>query len=82
MDDDAPARWFLNRGERGNPDTHLHEETPGEQSWSEGNLVRPLIHGAAYFRRLHEELTQLRAGDRVFFTDWRGDPDEIPSTAA
>ena len=76
MDDDAPARWFLKRGERGNPDTRLHEETPGEQSWSEGNLVRPVIHGAAYFRRLHEELTQLREGDRVYFTDWRGDPDE------
>ncbi|MDQ1583366.1 MAG: hypothetical protein QOF36_1420, partial [Microbacteriaceae bacterium] len=45
-------------------------------SWSEGNLVRPLIHGATYFARLHEELTALHAGDRVWFTDWRGDADE------
>jgi phosphatidylserine/phosphatidylglycerophosphate/cardiolipin synthase-like enzyme len=38
--------------------------------------VRPLVHGATYFARLHEELTALRPGDRVFFTDWRGDADE------
>jgi hypothetical protein len=38
--------------------------------------VRPLIHGATYFARLHEELTALQAGDRVWFTDWRGDADE------
>ena len=36
----------------------------------------PLVHGAVYFRRLYEELCALRAGDRVFFTDWRGDADE------
>ncbi|XAS62757.1 phospholipase D-like domain-containing protein [Micrococcaceae bacterium Sec5.8] len=39
--------------------------------------MRPLIHGAAYFARLHEELTALKAGDRVWFTDWRGDADEL-----
>ena len=44
--------------------------------WTAGNLVRPLVHGATYFRRLHDELQQLQEGDRVFFTDWRGDPDE------
>ena len=44
--------------------------------WTAGNRVRPLVHGATYFRRLHDELQQLRAGDRVYFTDWRGDPDE------
>lgn len=38
--------------------------------------MRPLVHGATYFARLHEELTALRRGDRVFFTDWRGDADE------
>ena len=38
--------------------------------------MRPLIHGATYFARLHEELTALKAGDRVWFTDWRGDADE------
>ena len=76
MDDDARTRWFLNSDERGNPDTRLHEESPGEQPWSEDNLVAPLVHGTTYFRRLYEELSALRAGDRVYFTDWRGDPDE------
>ena len=41
-----------------------------------GETWRPLIHGARYFARLHEELTVLRAGDRVWFTDWRGDANE------
>jgi phosphatidylserine/phosphatidylglycerophosphate/cardiolipin synthase-like enzyme len=44
--------------------------------WTEGNLVQPLVHGATYFRRLHDELQLLDDGDRVYFTDWRGDPDE------
>ena len=44
--------------------------------WTAGDLVVPLVHGATYFRRLHDELQQLQAGDRVYFTDWRGDPDE------
>ena len=38
--------------------------------------MRPLIHGASYFARLHDELTALQPGDRVWFTDWRGDADE------
>ena len=29
---------------------------PGTSAWSEGNLVRPLIHGATYFAELHERL--------------------------
>ena len=71
------ADWFLNRLERGNPATVVQTGGPGLSAWSEGNLVRPLVHGAAYFSRLHEELSVLRAGDRVFFTDWRGDADEL-----
>jgi phosphatidylserine/phosphatidylglycerophosphate/cardiolipin synthase-like enzyme len=35
-----------------------------------------LIHGATYFDRLATEVQALRAGDHLFFTDWRGDPDE------
>jgi phosphatidylserine/phosphatidylglycerophosphate/cardiolipin synthase-like enzyme len=68
--------WFLSGAERGNLATDVHAGGPGSPSWSEGNLVRPLIHGATYFARLHEELTELQAGDRVWFTDWRGDADE------
>ncbi|MGH3497431.1 MAG: phospholipase D family protein [Nocardioidaceae bacterium] len=75
MPDDAPSRWFLSPAERDNPATTI--DGPGGQGWSDGNLVRPLVHGATYFRRLHEELTALRTGDRVFFTDWRGDADQL-----
>jgi phosphatidylserine/phosphatidylglycerophosphate/cardiolipin synthase-like enzyme len=45
-------------------------------SWSTGNQVRVLVHGATYFQRLHDELRLLRRGDRVYFTDWRGDADQ------
>ncbi|WP_426324072.1 phospholipase D family protein [Microbacterium sp. E-13] len=72
--DGAAAEWFLDRAERGNPASVI--DASGS-AWSEGNLVRPLVHGATYFARLHEELTALRPGDRVFFTDWRGDADEL-----
>ena len=75
MDDDA-GDWFLTRAERGNAATDVQAGDRGSASWSEGNLVRPLVHGATYFARLHEELTALRPGDRVWFTDWRGDADE------
>ena len=79
--DDAPRRWFLTAQERGNPDTDLDRGAAGGageagESWSAGNLVRPLVHGAHYFQRLYEELCALRPGDRLYFTDWRGDADE------
>jgi phosphatidylserine/phosphatidylglycerophosphate/cardiolipin synthase-like enzyme len=74
--DSNPGTWFLSRAERGNTATGVHAGDDGSESWSEGNLVRPLIHGATYFARLHEELSDLQAGDRVWFTDWRGDGDE------
>jgi phosphatidylserine/phosphatidylglycerophosphate/cardiolipin synthase-like enzyme len=41
-----------------------------------GNLVTPLVHGATYFARLCEVVADTAAGDEIFFTDWRGDPDE------
>lgn len=65
--------WFLSAGERGNAATGIDEGG----AWTEGNLVRPLVHGATYFRRLYDELCGLRSGDRVYFTDWRGDADEV-----
>ncbi|AGB24109.1 phosphatidylserine/phosphatidylglycerophosphate/cardiolipin synthase [Mycobacterium sp. JS623] len=61
--------WFLTDAERGNPASKL-------PAWCEGNRVEPLIHGATYFDRLAAEVEVLRAGDHLFFTDWRGDPDE------
>jgi phosphatidylserine/phosphatidylglycerophosphate/cardiolipin synthase-like enzyme len=66
--------WFLTGDERGNSATSIDDRHDG--SWSENNSCRVLVHGATYFARLHEELVALEDGDRVFFTDWRGDPDE------
>ena len=37
----------------------------------------PLIHGAPYFARLLEVVEATGPGDRIFFTDWRGDADEL-----
>jgi phosphatidylserine/phosphatidylglycerophosphate/cardiolipin synthase-like enzyme len=71
-----PSSWLLTKTERANPRTVVDEAHPGEQAWSEGNLVRPLIHGATYFRELYDRLEATRAGDRVYFTDWQGDADE------
>jgi phosphatidylserine/phosphatidylglycerophosphate/cardiolipin synthase-like enzyme len=76
MIDDTAGQWFLRPDERGNPGTDIDRVGDVDGSWVDGNLVRPLIHGATYFRRLYEELCALRAGDRVYFTDWRGDADE------
>ncbi|MFI7061291.1 phospholipase D family protein [Kribbella sp. NPDC050124] len=76
MIDQTAGKWFLRPDERGNPGTDIDRMGDVDGSWIEGNLVRPLIHGATYFRRLYEELCALRSGDRVYFTDWRGDADE------
>ena len=62
-------RWFLSRRERANPSSDL-------AVWTEGNAVEPLVHGATYFDRLAAEVAELGDGDHLFFTDWRGDPDE------
>jgi phosphatidylserine/phosphatidylglycerophosphate/cardiolipin synthase-like enzyme len=61
--------WLLRAEERGNPATEI-------PAWTAGNLARPLVHGATYFDRLVEAVERLDAGDHLFFTDWRGDPDE------
>ncbi len=69
--------WFLSPRERGNPDTHLDDLASSGTAFTEGNLVTALVHGANYYRRLVEEVSALRSGDSVYFTDWRGDPDEM-----
>ncbi len=61
--------WFLTADERDNDVTEL-------PAWSEGNRCTPLVHGAEYFRRLVDCVGQAGEGDQVFFTDWRGDPDQ------
>jgi phosphatidylserine/phosphatidylglycerophosphate/cardiolipin synthase-like enzyme len=74
-EDAAPARWFLSASERGNPHTRLTSQATG-RGWTTGNAVEPVVHGAHYFRRVLEQVTDLRAGDQIYFTDWRGDGDE------
>ncbi len=61
--------WFLTAAERGNPACRL-------PAWCTGNAVTALVNGATYFDRLATEVASLRAGDHLFFTDWRGDADE------
>jgi len=61
--------WFLSASQRGNKASKL-------PLWSDGNLVVPRVHGAGYFDRLVTAVQALDAGDHLFFTDWRGDPDE------
>ena len=73
---DVSSTWLISATERGNPSTRLDDGHPGDQAWSEGNLVRPLVHGATYFAELFERLEATRSGDLVFFTDWQGDADE------
>jgi phosphatidylserine/phosphatidylglycerophosphate/cardiolipin synthase-like enzyme len=69
--------WFLSAQERGNPWTRLYRDHPGEQAWSAGNDVQPLIHGAAYLSELRRCIDGMLAGDLLLFTDWRGDPDQL-----
>jgi phosphatidylserine/phosphatidylglycerophosphate/cardiolipin synthase-like enzyme len=65
----AMQDWFLTAQERGNPASDL-------PVWTEGNRAEPMIHGATYFDRLVTEVEALKADDHLFFTDWRGDPDQ------
>lgn len=67
--DPAVQHWFLGEGERRNAATDL-------RLYSTGNLVVPLVDGASYFSRLCDELGRTRAGDQVYFLDFRGDMDE------
>jgi phosphatidylserine/phosphatidylglycerophosphate/cardiolipin synthase-like enzyme len=69
--------WFLTSAERGNDFTALDRRRADGLAWSTGNGVEPLVHGATYFRRLLEEIRGLDADDRLYFTDWRGDPDQL-----
>lgn len=71
-----PTDWLLTKNERGNPATRLDDCHPSDDAWSEGNRVRPLIHGAHYFAELYERIQATREGDLIYFTDWMGDADE------
>src|SRR4030095_7942366 len=68
--------WFLTATERGNTWTSIDASHGDGTAWTTGNRVRPLIHGATYFAELLAAVRAAGAGDHLFFTDWRGDPDE------
>ncbi|GAB2581717.1 phospholipase D family protein [Microlunatus antarcticus] len=68
--------WLIGKAERANARTVLDDAYPGDQAWSTGNVVRPLVHGSAYFAHLAGRIRATRPGDLVLFTDWRGDGDE------
>jgi len=70
------TNWFLSSRERGNPSTRLDTRHESGAAWTEGNLVRPLIHGSTYFAELHRRVSQMHDGDLLMFVDWRGDPDQ------
>ena len=72
----GPESWFLSSGERDNPSTRIDERRGDGRPWTAGNQVELLVHGANYFRRLLEVVDGLGEGDRLYFTDWRGDHDE------
>ena len=54
---------------------------PTQRPASDGNRVVPRVHGAEYFARLAEVIGATVAGDQVYFTDWRGDADELLTPA-
>ena len=64
------ADWFLSEFERGNGATRL-------RAWTEGNAVRPLVHGRVYYDALARALAATGDGDSVQFVGWRGDADEL-----
>jgi len=76
---DAREVWFLTSSERGNDFTALDRRRPDGLAWSNGNQVKTLVHGGVYFVRLLAAIRELGPGDQLYFTDWRGDPDQLLS---
>ncbi|TIC82664.1 phospholipase D family protein [Nocardioides sp. GY 10127] len=68
--------WLLTSTERGNPHTRIDGHRSGGAAWATGSAVRPIVHGHPYLAELHARVSALGEGDRLYFTDWRGDPDE------
>src|SRR5258708_7551436 len=76
MPDEGLERWFLTSAERGNKATAIDRRRRDGLAWSTGNRVETLVHGAVYFSRLLDVVRDLGPGDSLYFTDWRGDPDQ------
>jgi len=50
---DVAAAWLLTAEERDNPATTIDAAHADGRAWTDGNLVRVHVDGAAYFARLH-----------------------------
>ncbi|MGA8846491.1 MAG: phospholipase D-like domain-containing protein [Nocardioides sp.] len=74
-DEGDPEKWMLTAAERGNDHTRLDDAHPGV-AWSEGNRVRPLLHGVTYFAELYQRIEATGPGDVIVFADWQGDADQ------
>lgn len=68
--------WLLVSEERENPHTRIDAVRGDGTAWSNGNTVRAFVHGRDYFAELHQRITDLGPGDRFYFADWQGDPDQ------
>src|SRR6185312_13133535 len=66
----AITDWFLTPAERGNAVTLLDRRHLDGASWTVGNNVQALIHGASYFPFLLRSVRAMAAGDLLMFTDW------------
>ena len=64
--------WFLVDAERRNRASDI-------RNWTTGNAVEPLVDGASYFPALHDALCQTKAGDQIYFADFRADTEELLS---
>jgi phosphatidylserine/phosphatidylglycerophosphate/cardiolipin synthase-like enzyme len=62
--------WFLTASQRGNRSTRM-------RTWTDGNAVRPLVHGRPYFAALGDEVEAMGDGDLILIAGWRVDPDEL-----
>ena len=67
--------WFLTAAERGNPDSLIdrRHRTAGPGARATGSTADPWRN---YFPALQRCVEQQQADDQLFFTDWRGDPDQ------
>lgn len=72
----AISDWLLTSSERGNAASAIDAVHSDGRAWTEGNTVRPLVHGRPYFAELHARICATGPGDRIYFADWRGDPDQ------
>ena len=53
---------FLRPAERDNPHTVIDDHHPEGVAWSEGNRVRPIVHGRPYMAELHERVERAGGG--------------------